>query len=190
MAARGSEGIWASGTLIQGASSVTGPTYGGTILGTMQEVTLIVDDILVPLPHPEYGDRAGDYLIMGQEIILSTLISDWDPDAVAAAFPNVAAGSVSHPKSGNIPVVTWGPTLTTGVGDLLSARASTLLLVPKDSARHPGLFIYEALPSMRQSRLNWHATADGNLTALITWLAIPNSSEVLAKIAALADMGF
>ena len=178
MAAPDEELILLGGELILDPASTTPPAFGGTRLGTIQEIALELVFVTDELEGDEYGGEVVDELARYEEWAGSAVIAGWDPDAVTAFPPSVASGS------GSVPVVT-APGLTPGTW--WATQAHGLLLAPTDS-RRPGFYLPNAvLRPDRSARLQFSHYDEGRL--LVSFRGFRNASNVKAKLGQVADLG-
>jgi hypothetical protein len=130
----------APGRLVAGPSSLSGSfPYGGTALGASRAVILKSYGAYYPVTAAELGGEPVEYLERGEIWGCQAFMRGADDDALAALFPNTAAGATTQHK------VVSGPG-TNKAGFRVSARSVVLLFVPDDITRAPAWILYRACP--------------------------------------------
>lgn len=186
MAAADEQLIFAGGRLILTPTDLgTAPNYGGTQLGTVQDVALTCVTRTAPIVAEEYGGEVVDEIYMGEEWVCTAILRNFDPDAITAIFPNTSAGTVDHPgPGGNHPTITY-PGSTIAIGDLYSGKEQIILYAPDDVSNHPGFLLYAAIPRPDPEPIRFGHYDD--LAVMVTWLCIRDSSSRTLRIAPIAD---
>lgn len=175
MAAPDEELLLAGGTLIAAPTNVnTPPEYGGTILGTMQSVGIEETGRTAPILAEEYGGEEVDAIFKGSEYVCTTVMANWDDDALSRVFPGFASGAYSYPNA------------TLAPGGLMSSRGVLLMFAPADVSRHPGFKLYRAVPLPEGSAMLWSGVEP--LMVVTTWLGYRDTNEKLVKLAKVAGL--
>lgn len=131
----------APGRLVANPTSLaTTFPYGGTALGGSKAVILKCYAGHYPVTACELGGEPVEYLERGEIWGCQAFLRGFDDDAVAAVFPNTAAGTTTQHR------VISGPGSTAKPGYRVSARSLVLLFVPDDPTRANAWLLYRACP--------------------------------------------
>ena len=128
----------AGGLLIADPTNATPPSFGGTVLGTLREVALVPTWRAEEITNEEDGAEVDGITYLGEEWVCTTVLSNFDTDALATLFPNTSLAApfrrIFYP----------GATFT--IGQDLRDRKVKLFLAPFDPDLEAGFLLTEAVP--------------------------------------------
>ena len=139
-----------AGALISNPTNTTGPTYGGTVLGTVGAGELILNRVVRPIRGEEYGGTVVQWIHARWNCGLEVTELSWDQDALVASFPNFTGSQVDG-------VTTLD--LGGGNGHGFNVEGVRLLYAPHRVTEEAGFVIQEALGVPRDLRLAWNRYA-------------------------------
>lgn len=165
----------AGGRWVLNPSDATDPSTG-TELGLTHNVEFDPEHAWVPLLGSEFGNKPVDHVFMGFRCSLALTVVNWDQQIIGVLFSGVTAG-------GSGPIVPFTSSALRP-GALASSRAVHLL----HAAYHvsdPGIRVFAATP------LNYEVIPFRHMKQALLRVefdCLLDSSEQVAKLAALADM--
>ena len=168
------------GELILNPTSATGPAYGGTRLGTIQDVHLLHAVRVDEVTAEEHGGEVWDGIYKGEEWAGACDLANADVDGLQQAFYETVAGS------GGTRQVVY-PTSTFVAGKLRSAKAVGLLFAPREAATKLAVRCFAAalLPQeVRRFRFGYR----GETRYRIAFLGLRDSSNRCFKHGLVADV--
>lgn len=133
-----SEAHQAGGRLIADPTNATAPDYGGTVLGTMQEVALLPAFRAEEITNEEDGTEVDSLTYLGEEWVCVCVLRDLDLDALRVLFPNTTL------VGGFRRIFFPGAAFT--IGQDMRDRAVKLFLAPHDDEVEPAFLLAEAIP--------------------------------------------
>lgn len=142
--------------------------YGGTELGSTKGLTVRPFAGVFPLTAWELGGAPIEYLHRGAAWGCSGFLRGADDDAIAAIFPNHAAGAVTQHQVVSEPG-------SVAAGHRLSNVSLKLLFVPRDSTRAPAWILYRAIPMLEeQAELEYAVEDEFGIPAV--FMGIPDTT--------------
>lgn len=136
--------LFAPGRLVANPSSLaTTFPYGGTALGSSRAVILKSYGAYYPVTAAELGGEPVEYLERAAVWGCQAFLRGQDDDAIAALFPNTAAGTTTQHRVISEPG-------SNKAGFRVSARSLVLLFVPDDLTRADAWLLYRALPLLSE----------------------------------------
>ena len=136
-----------AGTLIRSPVNGTGPSYGGTVLGTMLGLEVEIRRVMGRIPAEEFGGALSKLVHLRWEVTLTAKDITWDQDAVAASLP----GFVTTNSPDLVPTVS----LSGGSG--YAVTGYPLLYVPHRVAAEAGFYVPDAIGVPEDISLAWSA---------------------------------
>ena len=119
--------------------------YGGTELGLYRSVVFNPGMSYRPILAEEHAMAAVEVLVGEMAPTVACTLRSYDDDAIAAIFPQQAAGGTSGHK-----VISWKATGTGRAGTRVSQSSMKLLFVPNAPIRHPAIYIPDAMPAIAE----------------------------------------
>jgi len=162
--------------------------HGGTAMGEIREGGLAFNPEFEALTAEEYGGTTVDFVQRGPSASFGAVLREFDADALAAIFPNIATGAASGRPivRGRVFDTTTGST-PVQPGALASDRAVSLVVSPRATDEHPAIYIPNAIPLLDEA-----ATMQINIGIevgfAVLFHAIPNSDGRLYDIGLLEDL--
>lgn len=147
--------------------------HGGTELGTVRRLVFTARSERPPVRAEEFGGAEVEYIRGAQDAALAAVLREWDPDAIAAVFPNTATGSVSGKP------VLRGQVFGAGVtkpGTLASDKALVVLVSPDATDRAEGLILPNALP-MPEEQLELQFAIGVEAGLALVFRAVPHATS-------------
>lgn len=136
--------VRAPGRLVQNPTSLAAAyPYGGTELGGTKGLLVRPFSGVYPITAWELGGDPIEYLNRGAAWGCSGFLRGADDDAIAAIFPNSAAGAVTQHRVVSEPG-------SVAAGHRLSDSSLKLLFVPRDPIRAPAWILYRAVPMLEE----------------------------------------
>lgn len=132
----------APGTLRRNPTAGSPPS-GGTLLGTVSEVTLRIKRPDLQVPYEEYGGAIGEVIRGGWNITAMIRFRQWDDDAFKAIF----GANIGKAGGFEIPDVVRA-------GRLGSSESSVLLYTPDDVLR-PAILGFKCIPWFDETALEF-----------------------------------
>lgn len=151
------------GRLIKGASSTSGPNYGGTVLGAVNKCQLRDGTRYVRQYFDELG-RTGEVWQTQGDTIFEVNLRGWDADALAAFFPAYSGAVASIGGS---------------LGPMAATDATSYLYVPDRPTEHPAVFLPNAIPMLEANETSFRFSILYELNLSIFLLALPSSTSNL-----------
>lgn len=128
--------------------------HGGQGLGAVQDIVFKPGRSSTILREESYGNEVYDIVDLGESVVVAAALKSWDADAVAALFPSTTTGSVSRKRGIFYPYPTVQGGTAGGTfrpGTMRSNSAVRLLFTPNDTAKYPGIYLYNALPMVEEA---------------------------------------
>jgi hypothetical protein len=166
--------------------------HGGTGIGVVREPFLQRYSGAWPVTIEAFGGVPVEYLEAGEAWGIGGVLRTLDDDALAKAFPNTAAGTVTQRR-----MVTAGPTQTVRAGNWMSGRSFTCVLTP-EGATHaksastpdvdaPMVVLYRCMPVMGDP-FKIDFTRQRDVAIPFAWMGIPDSSSRTMRMGRRADL--
>ena len=123
------------GRLVSAPTTTSGSfPYGGTDLGHTAGGEWMPNQDVQPLPMEEYGQEPGEYQITHEAPVYFTVLRGMYSAMMAKVFASSTSGSGAYGVTGDD-------------SRLGSASEFKLMFVPRDTANHPALIMYRAIPA-------------------------------------------
>lgn len=159
----------------------TAPAYGGTQLGIAGVSVLTIHYPRRAVVAEEFGEVA-DVVRGGPYVSLTTIMRQWDADAIGLIWPSTSTGSSTGDKVIDIPG-------SARAGSLLSASSCKILGVPRDlRADRPSFLLYKALPLVSEQAELRFAVGTELAVQVSVFQGIRDSSARILKVGQLADL--
>ncbi len=130
--------------VINPSSLTTAYPGGGTGLGIVQDLSLVLEQPYKAVLAEEFGGQAVEGTIVREGCVLGAILRSWDKDALNKLFPNTTVTSTSEKRLVSSPG-------TIRPGEKLSDRSAVLVFWPDDTDRHPFFVMRRALPCIKES---------------------------------------
>jgi hypothetical protein len=117
--------------------------FGGTALGLVESVALVPVVRSFTITMEEYGSEAGDVVELGNDWVMTCVMTGWDDDTISTVFASTATGAGAGDELVTEPGIT--------PGQMGSSRAVKIAFVPDDPTDR-GFIIYRALPMLEESK--------------------------------------
>lgn len=165
------------GRLVRNPTSFTGSfPYGGTELGLVRDVAWVLTETRSRITAEEYGCQVVGDLITSESFSVSFAMRGSDDDALAAIWPNSAAGTKSQRR------------VLSGArhhGKLVENTLACALLFVPDNPEHPAVILPRAVPRRGSEPV---ACRLGQERLLITtWLALPGANGLPYQVGPMVD---
>lgn len=133
------------GKLVANPTSLTAAyPGGGTELGIVQDIVIMVEQPYKDIQAEEFGGQRVEAIITREGCSVGAILRSWDKDAIAAVFPNTAAGATTGKRQVTAPG-------SVRPGAKMSDRSLVLVFWPDDRDRHPFFVMYRALPALKET---------------------------------------
>lgn len=153
--------------------------HGGTALGIASQIRVVTGLEEASITAEEFGGQAVDVLLMQRDFFMTTLLRQWDNDAINTLFPNTSAGA-----SGD-KVINWPGSNRSGY--LLSNRTVKLCFTADRQTEHPSVIIYKAIP-LPEEQEALRLTVLAELAMPAVFLGIRDGSSRVAAWGLLSDL--
>ena len=137
------------GRLVANPTDLTLPltNCGGTVLGTVDTLSISVTRKIEPITAEEWGSAMVDGVLLDEEVMMNVTFSTWDEDAAAVWAYGGSTGS-------GVPTIT----APGSYGGLVSAlRGVKLLWLPNDDTASPAILAYNAIPWTLPRKIDFNA---------------------------------
>lgn len=169
------------GRLVRDPTDLTAAfPHGGVALGSVKDLVVRPSVARVDVRAEEWGAEVVEQIYAGSAWVMVGILRNFDEDAVAKIFPNVAAGATSgknvvkHPGSN-------------AAGTLRGGSSVKLLFVPDDTDRHRMVYFRKALPLVEEA-LEMSLSLARPLEVAFAFIAIRPSSGEAAEMALKEDL--
>lgn len=150
--------------------------YGGTVLGVVRSIELDLGARVRMVIDEGGGGGVIEQVKLGQASALHAVIRSWDPNMVAALFPNTTSFE-------GLPVQV-NQESGTGIeppGIFGSGSAVKLLFAPVAPLHHEGIILYRAVPYAQEAaRMQLSLTKEVGVA--VSFMGLPNDSALRHKI--------
>jgi hypothetical protein len=156
--------------------------HGGTALGMIARMVFSTNASYADIIAEEYGGTPVERIYACETPVFTCLLRGWDTDCIRYCFPNTTLGT--HGRMINFSPALAGQNKPGYLGTNMSFK---LLISPIAESFHPGLVIYNAVPS-------WDAMSDmvfkseGELVLRLEFLCLPDSTGRVYQTGKLLDL--
>ena len=147
------------GKLIVNPTNAVGPTYGGTILGSVLRVHFDTGIRYARNYFDEIG-RTGEITAVQKDALFRFTLRGWDNDALDRFFPASSSGLI---------------TVGSGQGPMSATRAEKYLWAADRPTEHPSIVLTNAIPLIEADELSLRFSILFELNVVISLLALPAS---------------
>lgn len=168
-----------SGKLIATPTDLTiASPYGGTVMGAMRQVRLIMPRPMHQVQREEKRDTA-EKIRGGMRVWLRGFVRQWDRSAILAMLPDAALDADGKP-------LISCPGASLRAGALGTAVATKIIFAADDPVNNPSILIYSAIPEILADGIDFSAIAEGTIFA--EWEGIEDSLGRLFQVGYIARM--
>lgn len=123
------------------------PPHGGVELGLTRSLIFRTGIKSTQVTAEELGGTSVESYYVGENVVFSAILREFDPDAIVDIFPTASVGA-----SGD-PMIQYQPdgSHQSRPGMRLSSKSIKLLFVPKADDNHPYVLVYKALPAVEET---------------------------------------
>jgi hypothetical protein len=163
------------GTLIVNPTNTTAPSYGGTVLGSIQRVHFDTGIRYARSYYDEIG-RTGEIIAVQKDAMFEFTLRGYDDDALDKFFPS---------RSGD--VISVG----NGQGAMSASRAEKYLWAADRPTEHPSILLLNAIPLLPVNEQSLRFSILFELNFSVSLIALPASvgAPICAKIGLVASLG-
>lgn len=155
--------------------------YGGTELGLTMKNRFAPNIVTRETTREEWGGAAASAHYMSERGLLAMTLRDFDPDMVAAVFPNTASVNGHRVVRGSFASSVNLP------GYDLAGLAAKILLAPLDPDAFEGVLLFNAVPVIDEDFSAEYGI--GNEVGIgLSWLAMPDSTGRTWEMGKIAGM--
>lgn len=154
--------------------------HGGTALGMVADILFQTRVLHAPVTAEEFGGEPVEWIGGGEVAVLGCIARGMDNDMLQKIFLNTTVGS----SSGSRVVSNPG---TKRAGSLRSSDSFVLLFSPKDTTRHRGILVYNAVPMLDESA-ELQLSINEEIGIACLFQGIRDSSDRIYSMARLEDL--